>query len=83
MASELLFDQHSGRFAGPEAGDAHPRREALIGLLYCLGLLIVVNFNLELDLTLRQRFGRYFHLFSSSIRRGYTATAGLGLIAEL
>ena len=57
----VLFDQRARRLAGPEAADLHARRQPAVRLLHGIGLLTVVNFNLQTDLARGEFFGGYLH----------------------
>ena len=69
VVADLLLDQGPWRLAGPEAADAHARRQLLVRLLHRLGLPLVVDFDLQLYLSLGKGFGCYFHFFSFGERR--------------
>src|SRR5688500_14767532 len=52
VAAQLLLDQRPWRLAGPEAGNLDTGGQLLIGRLDRLVMAILVDFNLELDLSL-------------------------------
>ena len=70
--TDLTFDHRSGRFAGPEAGDAHTGRQPAIRLVDRLQNLVGVHFDGQNDLRAGLLLG-----IDLDRRHGFYATSSL------
>ena len=74
--ADFFLNQGSGGFAGSKAADADPRRELLIRLLHRLGLLLFIDLDLQLYLSLGKSLACYFHFFSFAAQTAACVISG-------